>query len=371
MRGKAAKSAWAAKGSSMKATAMFVAAATFTLMSGAALHAQSPSPTQKTLFYMTDEGPSVRDLMAHRSKIDIIVPAWYDMDQNGLVYGEPDPLVLKAAKQSHISVVPIVGLTNKDKTHQLIMNQHAQDEMNAALIRECKDHGYDGFQFDIEDLMWTDKDGFSAMVQKTADALHAQHLQLQIAVVPNSPGHPGHTAYDKFMYEEWRGGYDLQALGKAVDLLCLMTYDQNTRWTEPGPVGGWLWTIANMNYALKVVPADKLSLGVALYGYHWYAGDPGLDKETREPHPTADSISAPNARLLRDEFGGQEQWDAIDHTAWFWFYRDQAREWVFYTEKRGFDDRWELARQNHLAGICAWVLGEEDQDIWSVLPDHK
>ncbi len=326
---------------------------------------------QKTLFYMSQEGPSERDFLAHRSKIDILVPTWYDVDQDGLVNGEPNPAILEAAKESHIPVVPIVALFNKDKVHTLMTSQRAQEAMNASLIRECKRNGYRGFQFDLEDVMWTDRDALSAMVKKTADALHAEHLDLQIAVVPNSPGYPGHTAFDKWMYAEWRGAYDLEALGRAVDLLCLMTYDQHTRWTEPGPVAGWQWVNDNMNYALKVVPKEKLSLGIALYGYHWYTGDPGLDAEKKEPHPTAEYISATNARSLRDSYGGHEEWDPIDHTAWFFFNRDQLREWVFYTDKRGFDDRYELAKSHGLAGICAWVLGEEDPAIWSGLPDHK
>jgi len=47
------------------------------------------------------------------------------------------------------------------------------------------------------------------------------------------------------------------------------------------------------------------------------------------------------------------------------------REWIFYTEKRGFADRYNLATERHLQGICAWVLGEEDSAIWSVLPERK
>ncbi len=326
---------------------------------------------QKSLFYMTGDGASERDFLLHRAKIDIIVPTWYDVDQNGLVSGEPNLLILKAAKETHVSVVPIVALFNKDKVHKLLGDAHAQDEMNAALIRECRRNGYDGFQFDLEDILWTDRDALSAAVRKTADALHAQHLQLQIAVVPNAPGYPGHTPFGKWIYEEWRGAFDLAAIGKAVDLLCLMTYDQHTRYTVPGPVGGWNWTVMNMNYALERVPREKLSLGIALYGYHWYTGDPGLDKETKEPHPTADYISAANARSLRDSFGGEEQWDLVDHTAWFFFYRDEMREWIFYTDKHGYGDRLELAKRNHLEGTCAWVLGEEDPDIWSLLPEHR
>ena len=90
----------------------------------------------------------------------------------------------------------------------------------------------------LEDVMWTDRDALSAMVKKTADILHKEHLQLQIDVVPNAPGHAGETAFGKWIFQEWRGAYDLKALGEPVDLLCLMTYDQSTHWTTPGPAGG-------------------------------------------------------------------------------------------------------------------------------------
>lgn len=332
----------------------------------------SPAATPpKALFYMTEGGSSERDFLAHKSKIDTLVPTWYSVDAAGLVYGEPNALVMREAKAAHVQVIPIVALFDKTAAHTLLTDTHAQDEMNAALVRECKRNGYDGFQFDIEDVMWTDRDAFSATVKRTADALHKEHLLIQIASVPNAPGYPGHTAYDKWMFEEWRGAYDLKALGESVDLLCLMTYDQNTRWTMPGPVGGWGWTNMNLEYALKFVPREKLSLGIALYGYHWYAGDPGLGKAEKKPNPTADYISYADAISLRDSYDGKQQWDPVDHSAWFYFYRDNTREWIFLTDKQGFEDRYKLAADNQLQGTCAWVLGEEDPAIWTVLPEHK
>jgi spore germination protein YaaH len=170
------------------------------------------------------------------------------------------------------------------------------------------------------------------------------------------------------MYEDWRGAYDLKALAKYVDLICLMTYDQHSRWTPPGPVAGWQWTLDNLKYALKFVPKNKLALGIPLYGYHWYAGNPGLGKDQQHPNVTASYISGPDALFLLHNYNGHEFWDPIDHTSFFWFYRDQAREWVFYTNQRTFRDRYDLAKQYGIWGICAWVLGQEDPSIWSVIP---
>jgi spore germination protein YaaH len=342
----------------------------FALVAASAASAQKTEFT-KTEFWISNDLRSVESFMAHKDKIDIISPTWYQIDETGLVTGEPQPVVLKAAKAAHVTIIPLFAIFDHVKIHQLLGDQKAQDEMNQAFLRECKENGYDGINYDIEDVMWTDRDALSAMVKKTAGLLHANHLQVQIDVVPNAPGHAGETAFGKWIFEEWRGAYDLKALGEAVDTLCLMTYDQNTHWTTPGPVGGWIWTTQNLEYALKFVPKEKLSLGISLYGYHWYTGDPGLGKKDKTPNPTADYISYPNTMYLRDTYGGKEQWDEDDHSPWFYIYRDQMREWFFYTNKRAFDDRYVLAKKNDLGGICMWVLGEEDPAIWSVLPGHK
>jgi len=327
----------------------------------------------KALFYMTDSPDSVRSFLAHSSQIDLLVPTWYNVDENGLVTGAPNDLVLARAKSENLPVMPIVGIFNKKGFHLLASSPEAQARMNEALIRECRLHGYTGFQFDFENVDWMDRDLLSALVKTSAEALHQAGLQLSIATVPNAPGYPGAGGFAKWIYTDWRGAYDLAAIGKYVDLVCLMTYDQHTRWTTPGPVAGWQWTVDNLDYALKFVPKEKLSLGIPVYGYHWFTGAPILDKATGEykPNPSADYIGTPNALLLAQEYKGKIQWDAEDHSAFFYFYRDQMREWVFYTDLRTFKDRYELAQKDGLQGFCSWVLGQEDPAIWSFLPKRQ
>ena len=338
-------------------------------------HAQSSTSAAaappQVLFWMSNGLTSVSSFLAHKDKIGIISPTWYSIDAQGLVAGEPQPVVLKAAKAAHVTITPLFALFGPDKVHMLVTDGKAQDEMNRGLIRECKENGYDGVNLDLENVLWTDRDALSAMVKKTADALHGEHLQVSIDVVPGAPGHAGESRFGRWIFEQWRGAYDLEALGRSVDLLCLMTYDQSTHWTTPGPVGGWVWTKQNLDYALKVVPPGKLSLGIAAYGYRWYTGDPGLDKKEQTPNVTADYISAETAFSLRDTYGGKQQWDEVDHTPWFFIYRDDMREWVFYTDTRAFMDRYTLARTDRLEGVCSWILGEEDPGIWATLPNAR
>ncbi len=96
------------------------------------------------LFYMTDSPNSIRDFFAHSSQIDLLVPTWYQVDENGLVTGAPEPAVLAQAQSEKLPVMPIVALFNKRSFHLLATSSTAQAQMNAALIRECKLHGYVG-----------------------------------------------------------------------------------------------------------------------------------------------------------------------------------------------------------------------------------
>lgn len=323
----------------------------------------------QALFYMTNGPDSVRDFLAHASQVDLLVPTWYSVDQNGLVSGEPNPLVMRAAKAAHVPVEPIIvsNAANPLPFHLLLHDPAAQQQMIDALLRECRAHGYLGFQFDFENVAWTDRDALSALVARAAAALHAAHFQLSIAVVPGAPGHPGETAFSTWIFADWRGAYDLAALAKSTDLICLMTYDQHTRWTPPGPVAGWHWVIENLDYALQSVPKAKLSLGIPLYGYHWFAGAP----VNNQPNPTADYIGGQDALDLAKTWDGNIQWDPVDRTSWFYFYRDDEREWVFFTDQRTFAARYDLVKQRGLEGFCSWVLGQEDPSIWKVLPTHN
>jgi spore germination protein YaaH len=322
----------------------------------------------KALFYMTDNPGSVKSFLLNADKVDLLVPAWYSVDGNGLVWGGPSPEVMKAAAQHHVPVMPIVALMTQADLHKLFTESAARTAFIGSLISESKKHGFSGFQIDFEDVSWTDRDLLSSLVAATAAALHREKLQLTIATVPNAPGYAGVSNYSHWLYANWRGGYDLKALAQSVDLICLMTYDQNTRWTMPGPVAGYPWTMENVDYALKFVPREKLSMGIPLYGYHWFAGDPGKEEK---PNPTAEYIGQAQVEHYVAAYHPHIEWDQGDRVSWFYFYRDDVRDWVFYTDKRGFEERLNLVRDRGLEGFCSWVLGTEDPEIWSLLPAHQ
>src|SRR5271155_4298028 len=127
----------------MKCSLRFLVLAAAVTFAAATARAQQP----KSLFYMTREPKSVRSFLAHADKIDLLVPAWYGVDADGLVSGGPNPLVMETARQHHVPVMPIVanGDFAQEDFHKLLENPVAKASMDAALIRACKENNYAGF----------------------------------------------------------------------------------------------------------------------------------------------------------------------------------------------------------------------------------
>src|SRR5271155_4838796 len=120
----------------MKCSLRFLVLAAAVTFAAATARAQQP----KSLFYMTREPKSVRSFLAHADKIDLLVPAWYGVDGNGLLSGGANPLVLETAKQRHVPVMPIVanGDFAQEDFRKLLKNATAKESMYAELIRACK-----------------------------------------------------------------------------------------------------------------------------------------------------------------------------------------------------------------------------------------
>ena len=319
----------------------------------------------KALFYMTQSESSIRSFEANAPRVDIIVPTVYSVDPDGLVWGAPDARIVETARHYHVALMPIIVNPGfkQDQIHNLLGNMNARRRMIARLVAQCKKFGYYGIQFDFENVNYLDRDALTSLVADTSSALAHEGFKLSIATVPNNQDYPGRGDYARWVYMNWRGAFDLEHLAEHVDFVSLMTYDEHTRNTPPGPVAGFPWVESLVADAAQRMPKEKVSLGIPLYGRHWYAG-----MRDKDPAVLISTINTTDAVALAAAMKTQPNWDDVEHVPWFYFYRDGLREYVFYNDARSFRDRYELARQQGLHGISAWVLGAEDPQLWQELP---
>ena len=334
------------------------------------LFVAAPAAAQQPLerlFYYVDDERSYTSLVKHIDQITVLAPQVYTVDSLGTVWGSLDRRVLDLARRRGVKVMPLVVNEGFDgpSLRRLLADTAARARAVGTLVDLCRGNGYWGIQFDIENLSLEDHDRFTAWYAQAASALHAAGCKISIAVVHRPSEEPGPLAYHRFLFENWRDGYDLAALAKAGDFVSLMSYSQHTRRTPPGPQAGLPWMRDVVDYFLKFVPPEKLSLGIPLWGEHWFTRyDTTIPERARS---WSETVTWTWGNGLAERNGSRLSWDSTQAVTWGYYENGGTFEWLFLEDARSFRAKLAVAREKRLRGFSAWVLGPEDEGIWNVL----
>jgi spore germination protein YaaH len=330
-----------------------------------AIAPQLPAQAFERFFYYTDREDSYRSLVAHIDQITVLGPQVYTVDSLGLVFGSLDRRVVALAKQHGVRLMPLVvneGF-HQPSLRRLLSDTAARARAVRSLVELCRTNGYWGIQFDIENLNLQDRDRFTDWYSDAAKALHAAGFTISVALVHQTEDGAGSTGYHRFLADSWRTA-DIAVLARAGDFISVMSYDQHTRRTPPGPVSGMPWMTAVVDYFLRMVPPQKLSLGIPLYGDHWFARYDGTVPE--RTRTVSESVSWTWGSGLAERHGATVQWDAEQQVPFAHYENGGTFEWLYLEDARSFRAKLALARARNLRGFSAWVLGPEDPKIWDV-----
>ncbi|MEP6495319.1 MAG: glycosyl hydrolase family 18 protein [bacterium] len=320
----------------------------------------------EALWYSVGSEQSTQGFLAHAGDISIISPQVFFMDSTGTIRGAIDQRVVATARAKGVKVIPLVMNPGFDQPtiHRVITVADVKRVAIDNLVTLCRDNHFDGIQFDIENVHISDKDALTNFMRESATALHAIGCSVSAAVVPRTSDDPGPTSYHRWIYENWRGVYDYKALADALDFISYMTYAQHTGGSTPGPVAGYSWMKASLDYVLALgVPPAKISLGIPGYSDWWY---PVYEVKTGSRMRGGD-ISYATAESLLAINGVKPSWDEAERSPYASWSHAGVYEHLWIEDARAFTAKLDLVRQNELRGYSVWVLGLEDPAVWAAV----
>jgi len=219
-------------------------------------------------------------VLSNADLIKEIMPFWYTLKYDDKtkkavitdVYKPANPSVpiaepLTALRNAGMTIIPTISDgTDKLVLAKLLAKPVSRKQVVDAIVATVASQNYDGIDLDFEGFAFIDPNttwkttapNWVLFVKELSAALHAQNKILSIT-----------TPY-LFNPAEAQKGYFVYAwaqIAPFIDRLRIMTYDYST--SRPGPIGPIAWTEKTVKYAISIMPASKVYLGLPGYGKDW------------------------------------------------------------------------------------------------------
>jgi spore germination protein len=311
--------------------------------------------------YLTQTGAAGQQIVRNVGQyLTYLSPFSYQLRADGTLVPKDDAAVLEAARAESAAPLLVVtnfaeGRFNSELAHALFTNTAVQDRLIANLLETMRSKGYVGVNFDFEYVLPEDREGYNRFLRRAVDRLHPQGFSVSTALAPKASAEQRGLLYE---------AHDYPAHGEIVDFTVLMTY-------EWGWAGGPPLAIAPINevrrvldYAITVIPRDKILMGMPLYGRDWTL-----------PYvrggPFAATISPQEAISRAIRYGAAIQYNTLYQSPFFRYTDERGRQHeVWFEDARSVQAKFDLVKQYMLRGVSYWEISSPFPQNWLLLENN-
>lgn len=268
-----------------------------------------------------------------------------------------DSQLIAAATRN--KVAPIMVITNlepgggfsSDLAHILLTDETVQNIMIENVMKTIRSKGYYGLDVDFEYIFPTDREAYNRLLAKFADLLHAENYILSTSVAPKTSGDQPGVLYQ---------AHDYEAHGSIADHVIIMTYEWGYTYGPPMAVAPLDQVKLVLDYAVTVIPPEKIFMGIPNYGYDWTLP---FEKGT-----AARAISNVEAINLARDNHAAIQFNEQSASPFFEYYdKDKRKHIVWFEDARSIAAKLELVDEYGLGGVSYWTVNKFFPQNWLVL----
>ena len=298
----------------------------------------------RAAFYVKWDPQSFFSLRKNISKLNLVLPEWLFIDPKAdTIITDIDKRAFDLIKASGIEVMPILsnailntGKFNGTALHRIFNNKKKSDQFINQLVNLLTQYDFTGINVDFEDLVENNNEVLSRFQKKLYERLHAEGFLVTQNVSPFN---------EDYNYEE---------LAKYNDYIFLMAYDEHSDDTNAGPIGSQKWVESCVDKLAQKVPASKIVLNLAAFGYDW-------NLKTKKVL----NLTYQEAITLARDHESYLDFDNDTYNLDFRYSDDKdAIHEVHFTDGATNFNSLRFATEYNLAGTAIWRLGSEDSRLW-------
>ncbi|KOS67696.1 spore gernimation protein [Lysinibacillus contaminans] len=308
--------------------------------------------------YQSNE-EAVQSLNAIGDLLTYFSPFAYMIKEDGTLEPFDDKQMVDAAISKNI--VPMMAITNFTSTeagsnlaHVVLSNPELREKVITNVLQVMQEKGYKVLNIDFENVLPADRENYNQFLQLAVDRLHPKGYLVSTALAPKTSATQTGTLYE---------AHDYEAHGRIADFVVLMTYEWGYRLGPPQAISPINEMRKVVEYALSVMPAEKIFLGFQIYARDWLL-----------PHAKgqeAETFSPQEAIRRAVKYGATIQYDMKTQSPFFRYVDEQGREHeVWFEDARSAQAKFDMTKQYNLRGISYWALGFPYPQNWVLLNNN-
>jgi peptidoglycan-N-acetylglucosamine deacetylase len=302
--------------------------------------AQAVASPIKLAFYESGDG-NLSALASRLNRITDLAPTGEYLAADATLQVETDQrTIVGLAHARRVRVFPVVQNYRdgrfRSEDLEWLSSAAARRSLAAEMLRRVVETDADGINLDFEELPVSLRGAFVSFVGELSVQFHRAAKKVTVDLPVQ------HAAYDA------------RALGAVSDWLVLMAYDEHSLAGQQGAIAGYPWVKEALTRLGQEVPADRIILGLAGYGYDWSPGK-------------VEPLSFPEA-LKRAGRSDAIRWDGSSREPWFPYSApDGVPHTVWFSDAASLQPLVREAQAAQVAGTALWRLGVEDSGLWDLL----
>ncbi|MHA6482726.1 LysM peptidoglycan-binding domain-containing protein [Paenibacillus sp. strain BS8-2] len=287
-------------------------------------------------------------------------PFSYRVQSTGALQPIDDTAAIATAYSKR--VIPMMVITNfegdnfnPEIAHAVVTDAAAQNQLMMNIVSVMAQKGYKALNVDFEYVPPADKEMYNAFLKRLVDTLRPLGYLVSAALAPKLSAAQAGTLYE---------AHDYEAQGRILDFVILMTYEWGWSGGPPRAVAPLNEVMKVLNYALSVIPSNKIIMGIPLYGYDWTL-----------PYVTggrwAPTVSSQAAVERAAQYGAVIQYDEASQSPFYNYFDEQGKEHVvWFEDARSIQAKFDVVKKLKLRGVSYWVLGVAFAQNWFVLGEN-
>lgn len=322
-------------------------------------------------------------LYTNKDLMKEVMPFWYTLKSPTLIrddYSTANPSwpiadTICLMRKTGLKLIPTIT----DGTDKLVLSGYlAKPEVRTTIVKTIVDlvnkYSFDGIDLDFEGFAFVDGNttwpktapNWVLFVKELSVALRAQQKLLSISAP---------YAFNPAEKQKGYYVYSWAEIASSIDRLRIMTYDYSV--AKPGPIGPISWTEKTLQYAISIMPASKVFIGLPGYGRDWITSVAGTCPSTAPPGLKAGAKAATFRMNYAAAKAAIDQavpvFDVKSSEATYSYQQTfngltakgaatacTVNRTVWYQNDRSYLERMNLVAKYRLGGAALWTLGMED-----------